>query len=93
MKYDLHIPTPASMLARWQEEYAAAYLENRLDDQVKNAGRLYRFYAAIGQSALARKWTEEYIRCWSRRNDAPPSLDGKAPDSPVTDPCGVALWL
>ena len=80
------------MLARWQEEYAAAYRENRVEDQVKNACRLYRFYAAIGQSALARKWTEEYIRCWSRRNDPPPS-DGQAPVSPVTDPCGVALTL
>lgn len=82
MNERLHIPTPASMLQRWQEEYAAAYGENRLQDMLRNAQRLHRLYEALGNSGLARRWTEEYIRCWSLRNEPPRDGDSSGPAAP-----------
>ena len=87
------IPTPFSMLARWQEEYAAAFCEKRLPDMIRNAQRLYQFYTALGNSILARKWTEEYIRCWSQRNDPPEQDHGTSVMPDLVEPGGVVLTL
>ncbi|MDD2237270.1 MAG: hypothetical protein PHP44_15265 [Kiritimatiellae bacterium] len=92
MNQRLSIPTPGSMLKRWQEEYAAAFGENRLPEMLHNAQRLYRLYAALGNSMLARRWTDEYIRCWSLRND-PPSGEDNLPVDPPFAPEDAALTM
>ncbi len=80
------------MPVRWQEEYAAAFCEKNLSDMVRHAQRLYQFYTAVGNSVLARKWTEEYIRCWSQRND-PPEPERETPVMPDLELDGVVLTL
>lgn len=93
MKKQLHIPTPASMLERWQAEYAAACGENCLPGMLRNAQRLHRLYEALGNFALARRWTEEYIRCWSMRHDPPGDGEATAPAASGPAPCMALTML
>ncbi len=93
MNQRISIPTPASMLKRWQEEYAAAFGENRLPEMLHNAQRLYRLYAALGNSLLARRWTDEYIRCWALRNDPPSGGEENLSVDPPSAPEDASLTM
>lgn len=76
------------LLAMMQAKYAEAFAKNDREAMLKRAQHLYQGYAAVGNKALAKKWTDEYIRCWVDGGWTPPPDEEPpiAPEPPVRMP-------
>jgi len=71
--------------------YADALYNNDKKSMLRHACRLYQAYGAIGNKILAKKWTEEYIRCWIEGGWNPPDEELQRYDPPVIPESAVAV--